>query len=317
MRNVTSNRLVVACIPYFHCPLHVARAVESLLAQTYKNLWVVVINDADPNPPWRSLSHIRDPRLVRYSLPQNRGPYFAMATVLNATAAPYFLVQDADDWSSPDRVQYLVTALERDRSDFAVSAQPQYVDTAGKRKVVEVRWTRSSASGNEREPFVLQTALTPQWDHRAPHHGLFRTSLLRELGGYYGGLRVGYDVLLTNLVLMAGRISHVPRPLYWRLLRSDSLTHAKSTGLGSEYANRTGVEIRRIYKACYAWYAQFLGQRISRDDLKRAIRVLCNSGLSETDRQALLHESKRLSYLLTPRHFSVRSPAASAPQFLS
>src|SRR5690349_9267744 len=113
---------VMACIPFFRCREHIRRAVESLLTQTHRNLVVVVINDGDSEVPWDQLAHIRDPRLVCYDLSKNRGPYFATAVALNATSAPYLLIQDADDWSSPTRIGRLLTALEHDRSDFAFSA---------------------------------------------------------------------------------------------------------------------------------------------------------------------------------------------------
>src|ERR1700692_1505713 len=97
------DRRIVACIPYYDCRRYVRRAVLSLLSQTHSNITVVVVNDGDPKSPWSELADIRDPRLVRFDMTANHGPYFASAVVLNATTAPYFLVQDADDWSTPDR----------------------------------------------------------------------------------------------------------------------------------------------------------------------------------------------------------------------
>src|SRR5690606_4514374 len=97
---------VVVSIPCFGCHRYIARSVESILQQTYTDIQVVVVNDGDPRPPWEALSHIDDPRLVRFSLPENYGPYFAHAVVLAATSSPYFLVQDADDWSDPERIAH-------------------------------------------------------------------------------------------------------------------------------------------------------------------------------------------------------------------
>lgn len=295
------NGLVTACIPYFQCAAHVCGAVESLLSQSYTNILVIVMNDGDPNPPWRALSHIRDPRLVRFELSANRGPYFALEVARAASAGQYFLIQDADDWSASSRVQHLVRALEREGSDLAVSAQPQYIDAQGRRKILDIRWRRMVKSPARRDRFVVKTVLGPEFEYRLPHAGLFRNSLLQQLGGYYGGFRVGYDTLLTNLVLMTGKVSHVRLPLYWRLVRPESLTHSDSTGITSDFAQRATGEIRKLYKACYAWYTHFQSRRISREELKRGIRMICWSHVPIHERHALLQETHRLVSVLRGR----------------
>jgi glycosyltransferase involved in cell wall biosynthesis len=305
-----ASGLVTACIPYFQCRTHICRAVESLLSQTYKNILVIVINDGDPNPPWRELSHIRDPRLVRFDLSTNRGPYFALEVARAASKARYFLIQDADDWSAPSRVQRLFRSLEIENSDLAVSAQPQYIEEHGKRKILGVRWRRAGASSSRGDRFIVKTVLGPEFEYRVPHAGLFRNSLLDQLGGYYGGLRIGYDTLLTNLVLMTGKVSHVQHPLYWRLVRRDSLTHSHSTGVTSDFAKRANREVRKLYKACYTWYIQFLLRRITSEELKRGIRMMCGSRVPIPDRQALLQETHRLSLVLRGRFHNPRSLAA-------
>src|SRR5208282_5726799 len=99
---------------------------ESLLTQTHRSLTVVVINDGDLDPPWARLAHIWDPRLVRFNLNANHGPYFATAVALNATSASFLLIQDADDWSSPNRVEVLLSNLQEHHTDFAFSAVNLY-----------------------------------------------------------------------------------------------------------------------------------------------------------------------------------------------
>ena len=224
---------VTACIPHYGCQQYIRRAVESLLSQSYPWIRVIVINDADLIPPWRELAHISDPRLFRFNLSSNAGPYFCLEVARRATPDPYFLIQDADDYSAPNRVERLIGALQRDESDLAVSAQPQVLETEQRAQIVELRWVNSSYQPDA-GPFIVHHALTSAHKYRAPHHGLFRSSSLGAIGGYYGGLRINYDTLVPNLILMIGRISHVPEPLYYRVIRSDSFnsfpTHGRAVG---------------------------------------------------------------------------------------
>jgi glycosyltransferase involved in cell wall biosynthesis len=288
---------ITACIPHFQCRRYIRRAVESLLAQSYPNLDVIVVNDGDPQPPWDMLADIRDPRLIRFDLPANRGPYFATEIVLRATSTPYFLIQDADDWSSPHRVEHLLRALERDHSDFAISAQPQFVEGPRGNAVVDVRWRSASLKPDEGK-FIVHHCLTPVYKYRAPHHGLFRTSSLQAIGGYYCGMRISHDTLLPNLILMTGRISHVPQGLYYRLLRSESLTHSSDTGIGSSKAKRESAIQRGLYRACFYYYQFFRAGRLTAGQLKAYIRTVCAANITPTDRRDLILEGNRLRALL-------------------
>jgi glycosyltransferase involved in cell wall biosynthesis len=283
------NDRVTACIPHFRCRPYIARAVESLLTQTHRNLTVVVVNDGDPDPPWPELAHIDDPRLVRFSLPANHGCFFVEAIVHDATSAPYFLIQDADDWSAPSRLACLLNALALDRSYFAVSAQPQCVVRSGRNEIVNVLWQN------------IKLRLTPNYEHICCHHGLFRTQSLREIGGYYAGFRVGYDTLLPSLMLMTGRISHVPLPLYYRLKRAESLTYSPQTGIGSSY-NKTSMQyVAALYQEYFGHYRRFLDGRLDSAQLKEAIRRVSKRNVSAQNRSRLLHETQRLAAVLRGR----------------
>jgi len=307
---------VTACIPHFRCRRYIRRAVESLLKQTYRNLNVVVVNDGDPQPPWDQLAHIRDPRLIRFSLEENRGPYFAAAVALNATLTPYFLIQDADDWSAPRRVERLLGAMERDQSDLAVSAEPQFVETRNGNQVVDIRWhraTRKPDAGN----FVIHHHITSAYKYRAPHHGLFRSSSLRAIGGYYAGLRISYDTLVPNLILMTGRISHVSEGLYFRLLRPASLTHDSVTGIGTANAKREAAIQKRLYQWCFSYYRKYLAGQVTAPQLTASIRSVCDSQITPFDRRALIRETNRLISLLDHRPKEYDNSYAFNPPYIS
>lgn len=284
------------------------RAVGSLLAQTHQDITVVLVNDGDPSPPWDLLADIQDSRLVRFSLMANHGPYFATAVVLNATSAPYFLIQDSDDWSSSKRAACLLDRLERDCSDLAVSAQPQCAEIESGQKVLDVRWASVSMNGTTEKRFVVRPKLTPDFVYRAPHHGLFRTSSLRCVGGYYGGFRVGYDMMLTNLILMTGRISHVPQSLYYRLVRPESLTQSAVTGIRSKMRQEAVQALVALYKRCFGLYSDYLAGKIDSLRFADAIRNSVSSNITATDMRQLEMETQRLKQLLarSPRGMQVK-----------
>ena len=287
---------ITASIPYYGCRAYLRRAVESLLTQTHRNLTVVVVNDGDSQPPWDNLRDIDDPRLIRFSLRRNHGPYFASAVVLNATRTSYFLLQDADDWSSPDRAAHLLARLHRDGSDFAVSAQSVW-NRNGRR--LGLVWSQRTTAAGDSQCLRISTLITPQYRNRAPHHGLFRVAAVRRVGGYYGGFRISYDTLITNLIMMTGRVSHVPKALYHRTIRPESLTQARATGHGSPARLHANLQLDKIYKACFRSYTEYQAGKIDSSRLCDSIRVSVARMVSRADARELATEAARLQEVLS------------------
>jgi len=285
---------ITACVAHYRCHRYVRRAVESLLQQSYPWIRIVVINDGDPVPPWRELAPINDSRILKFNLKNNHGCFFCWEVVRQATPDAYFMMQDADDWAVPDRAAILLNSLLSNNSDLAVSAQPQFCESSdGTPYQVSIRWNREENEETQSR-FVLQHSVTDKFSYRAPHHGLIRVSALRRVGGYYGGFRVGWDVLLTNLILMTGSISWTPEPLYYRLVRSDSLTHSSQTGAQTEYATAVSRCLQEIYKDCYAQYRLRVTGRINRTQLCAAIRHISGRHVSSKERTALMLHAGRL-----------------------
>jgi glycosyltransferase involved in cell wall biosynthesis len=295
-----SDTRVTACIPYYRGKRYIRRAVESLLAQTHRDLTIVVVNDGDPEPPWYQLAHIRDPRLVRFSLRRNHGgPFFANAVVLNASRSPYFLIQEQDDWSEPYRVSKLLTILKADHADFAISAQNFYEEADnGRLLFLGARWFSTAANGvcleGNREQMIVDHHLTKQYQHRAPHSGLFHAPALRRIGGYFAGLNLHYDSLLMNFLMMTGRMAHTRVVLYNRLLRKGSLTRSQHSGFRSEASKKEIRLIRTLYSRAFTAYECYLNGRLSSGSVVQSIRDLMLPLVSDRTRQELVAESTRL-----------------------
>ena len=289
---------VTVSMPCLRGEAYLRRAVESVLAQTHADLRLIVVNDGGQTP-WDVLAGVDDDRLVRFELFRTHGRYFADAVTLQATSDPYFLIHDADDWSEPDRLARLLEARREISADAATASW--MVDEGGGQPEATA-WVRTFRPTIE-EPF------TTRFVYRAPHHSLFRTRFLRELGGTYGGFRVAYDSLLMNFVLMAGRLAYVDAPLYHHLLRSDSLAHSEATGIGSPYREQVVRRLRAAYEDVFAYFRLYLRGVIERQDLTRHIRAVVDRLRPPGSTREIGIEANRLSVQLAEarptRTFSV------------
>lgn len=204
---------LTVAMPYFGAPGLVGKAARSILEQTHHDLRLIIIGDGE-HP---SLS-VSDPRLVVYTLPENRGTYFAQAVALAACDTEWFSIHAADDWSEPDRFSRLLAHGDEVDAVFGGSVQH-----SGQHQ--RIRPTRFDQAGDR--PRHVGSVAT----------GIYRTEAVKSLGWWsHPEFRVAYDSMMVNLVIRHLRWVHVPDEFgYHRVIRADSLTRSPRTGLHSRY----------------------------------------------------------------------------------
>lgn len=286
-----AERSITVSAPYFGCRAFLRRAVESILAQTHADLTLIVLNDGEQPAPWDLLADIKDRRLVRFDLDANRGRYFADAVALSATSDRYFMIQDADDWSSLDRAELLYEALRENYADAAFSAINRY--TAG-------TWRKHST------PQCILPPL-PRLTPVAYHFGLYRTESLRAIGGYYGGFRFAYDTVIAGLLSLTARLAYVGVPLYHHDPREGSLSSSPDTGMASEARKEVLAKLEVIYERAYAAFCEYTAGRCGLDELRRLTAAAASANVTAEDARALTVQSDRLRAQLADRSTSARS----------
>ncbi|HJT26727.1 MAG TPA: glycosyltransferase [Pyrinomonadaceae bacterium] len=211
------NSSVLALIPHYRCEQWLGACLESLLAQTRPLDGIVVIDDASPHPPVEIVR--RFPTVTLLAAAENGGPYRLIQEVINNTRYDAYLFQDADDWSTFDRLELLLDEAERTGAELIGSQELRVLcDSA---EILPCRY-----------PLDVNAALAVRPAHPLLHPtSLIARDLVRRLGGFATGLRFGGD---SELLLRAGhvaRIVNVPSYCYFRRHRSGSLTTDPTTGL--------------------------------------------------------------------------------------
>jgi glycogen synthase len=127
-----SRPLVSIVLTYFELDAYVEETVRSLLAQTYEDIEIVLVNDGSFRPADRVLFDIaeRDERIVLVTQ-ANAGLSAARNFGISQARGEYVLQFDADDIAEPEMVERFVTALEADPRIAYVTSWSAFVDEDG------------------------------------------------------------------------------------------------------------------------------------------------------------------------------------------
>lgn len=106
--------LVSIIIPAYNASAHIARTLDSVFAQSYRNFEVVLVNDGSPDTETLEvmLAAYRD--RIRYLKQSNRGPSGARNAGVLAAKGKYVAFLDSDDAYSPRHLEQHVAMLQAD-----------------------------------------------------------------------------------------------------------------------------------------------------------------------------------------------------------
>jgi glycosyltransferase involved in cell wall biosynthesis len=116
---------VLAIVPYFQCRPWLEQCLGSLVGQTRPLEGIVVVDDHTGDPPVDIVEKFKQVTLWRS--PENVGPYRLIQSVMEATQYDAYLFQDADDWSSIDRLERLLAEGERTGAELIGTQELMYL----------------------------------------------------------------------------------------------------------------------------------------------------------------------------------------------
>ena len=232
--------LVLGVITHYRCESWLAQAIESLVSQTRSLDGIVVVDDASERPPIDIVR--RFPGVTLLAAAENAGPLHLIQTVIENTSYDAYLQQDADDWSSPDRLALLLAEAERTGAEL-LGTYSLNVGSDGAQHSGELRCHPVDVNAAYRQ---LPDGWFLTWGT-----SIVTRDLVMRIGGLATGLRVAADTDFVRRAHHAARIVNVPRCCYYRRWRPDALTSAPDTGHGSPLRNaeRTQSRARAVENA--------------------------------------------------------------------
>lgn len=181
-------------------------AVDSILRQSWRNLELIIVDDASPAEFAPILSRLEsiDRRIRVLRGTENRGTYQARNLGFAAASGEYVTGQDSDDWSHPQRLEHQVQYLE---------ANPE-------------------ASGVVVEAIRLNNDLVRMFPGRIPNRLcevslMLRANLANEIGGYLEARKGADSEFRRRIEHFTGNPVHgIEKPLYLIRIGHESLSNS-------------------------------------------------------------------------------------------
>jgi len=109
-----SQPLVSVCIPAYRCAAHIGATIDSVLAQTFADFELVIIDDASPDRTAEIVASYSDRRIRFLRNDVNLGPQGNWNRCLREARGTYFKLLPQDDTLAPTCLAKQVAPLEAD-----------------------------------------------------------------------------------------------------------------------------------------------------------------------------------------------------------
>lgn len=211
--------MISIIVPAYNCQDYLDRCVRSILAQTYQDLELILVNDGseDATPALCDAWAERDNR-VRVIHQQNGGVSAARNAGLSAARGEYIGFVDADDWI--DANTYRVAVEELRECDMVMwDAKTVWADGRTEPDTIDLLAASQTLAKDAWEPALLRLMAGAVW------RCLYRTELISDIR-FPVGIKLSEDRLF-NLQAMgkATSLRYIKQELYMRYVHPESAVH--------------------------------------------------------------------------------------------
>ena len=218
-------------IPAFNAATTLARAIDSVRAQSWPVHEIIVVDDGSSDDTADVARRFGDAvRLIRQ---RNSGVSVARNAGAAAATGDWLAFLDADDWYAPDRIKLHAAWIEEDATLDCLTGDYEYHDADGTLLGTSMaqhesgRMMQAKAAGAARVVMETPAEMTVfVADHFGDTHTLsVPRACFIELGGYPTGFKVCEDVhFLTRLVARSRRIGVICQSLGVYVIHGGSAT---------------------------------------------------------------------------------------------
>ncbi len=211
------NPLFSVVIPVYNVEDNMLReCIDSVLAQTYKNYEIILVDDASTQKSVRKVLGEYEGKKGITVIYREKNGHISRATNdgINAAKGEFVALCDCDDLYAPNALYEIAKKLNEDPSLDFIYTDEDKTDEEG--KVRDNPFFKPDWSPDSFMSFMYTC-----------HLSVYRTTLLKELSGVRVGFEGSQDYdLVLRVMEKTNRIGHIPKILYHWRMRKESTANA-------------------------------------------------------------------------------------------
>lgn len=212
--------MVSVIIPIYNGELYIGQAIESVIAQTYKDVELIVVDDGSNDNTEKVVKKYGD---IKYIYQNNSGPSAARNRGMAASEGEYIAFLDSDDLYKENKLEAQINAFEKNMDVDIVYNDCISVD----KDLNYINTLRSEGVYENKEDFLcmlLFRQIIP-----IPPSIMLRRRCFEEGYLYNEEYKHSEDYEYTIRLAQRYRFKYIPEPLYIYRRHGGNLTNAHST----------------------------------------------------------------------------------------
>ncbi len=215
--------LISIIVPVYKTELYLAKCVESLLSQTYRNFELILVDDGSPDRCGAICDEYAQKDLrVKVIHKDNGGLSEARNTGIDLARGELITFIDSDDWVDTDYLSHLFLLLKKTGSDISVSNLFTIFETDDTTPINTLPEIINEYTNFE----ALEQFAGPRYMQMVHATGkIYRKDLFEEIRFPVGKI---YEdaVTIPKIIYQANKIVVTTKQLLFYRIRSDSITSA-------------------------------------------------------------------------------------------
>lgn len=230
------NILISVIVPVYNVEAYLPRCVDSILAQTYKNLEIILVDDGTKDASDKICDEYaaRDPR-VKVIHKENGGLSSARNAGIDIAKGEYFGFVDSDDWIEPEMYEQMLTLACKHEVKLVCAGR--YDTDGGQARTVGLCPPKEEViSGMELlgRVFIWDNIDSAAWDK------LYHRSLFEKIRYPHG--KINEDVaIFYKIAEQVERTAMCDRPFYNYFHRPGSITTSNVSEKTFHFSQHTAV----------------------------------------------------------------------------
>lgn len=241
--------MISVIVPIYKVEKYLAKCIESILSQTYKDIEVILVDDGSPDNSAQICDEYAEKDHRIFVIHKSNGGVSSARNVgLEVARGEYITFVDPDDWIAPTMYEDMLAPLAIDEKLEMAICGYNYIKENGE---VDREYKRSKNEMLDREELFDRLSDLPPTVRLGVVNKLFKTSLIGTLR-FNERLHSSEDVLfLLEYIEKVKKAIFIHRPLYMNLIREGSATHG---GLNAKKLAESFAVHEKMYMRTMAFY---------------------------------------------------------------